>query len=84
MLTNKLVKIRNFAFYLKRVMESNYVPLLENNLSYVTNIYNYLSNILSKGQSLDVDKVEVFYNKSLKDLNEINYNLKRLGYQQVA
>ena len=84
MLTNKLVKIRNFAFYLKRVMESNYVPLLENNLSYVTNIYNYLSNILSKGQSLDVDKVEVFYNKSLKDLNEINYSLKRLGYQQVA
>ena len=84
MLTNKLVKIRNFAFYLKRVMESNYIPLLENNLSYVTNIYNYISNILSKGYSLDVDKVEVFYNQSLKDLNEIDYNLKRLGYQQVA
>ena len=84
MLTNKLVKIRNFAFYLKRVMESNYIPLLENNLSYVTNIYTYISNILSKNHSLDADKVEVFYNQSLKDLNEISYNLKRLGCYQAA
>lgn len=84
MLTNKLVKIRNFAFYLKGVMESNYVPLLKNNLSYVTKIYNYLSDVLSKGVSLDADKVEVFYNKSLKDLNEIEYNLKRLGCYQAA
>ena len=84
MLTNKLVKIRNFAFYLKGVMEDNYVPLLKNNLSYATKIYNYLSDILSKEVSLDTDKVEVFYNKSLKDLNEIEYNLKRLGCRQAA
>ena len=84
MLTDKLVRIREYSLYLKRVMESNYVPLLKNNLEYVTIIYNPLSDILSKNYSLDSDKVEVFYNKTLKDFNEIDYNLKRLGCYQVA
>ena len=84
MLTDKLVRIREYSLYLKRVMETNYVPLLKNNLEYVTSIYTQLSNILSKGCSLDSDKVENFYNKTLRDFNEIEYNLKRLGFYQVA
>lgn len=84
MITNKLSKIKSYAFHLKRVMEDNYVPLLENNLSYVSKIYNYLTELLSSNKNLDNNKVEVFCDTTVKNFANIEYNLKRLGFIQAV
>ena len=84
MIANKLSKIKAYAFYLKRVMESNYVPLLENNLSYVSKIYNYLTELLSTNVQIDSGKAEAFSNNVIKSFTNIEYDLKRLGFIQAA
>ena len=84
MITNKLSKIKSYAFYLKRVMENHYTPLLENNLEYVSKIYNYLTTILSSNKNLDNNKVEVFCDQTVKNFTNIEYDLKRLGFIQAA
>ena len=83
-MTNKLSKIKSYAFYLKRVMENSYTPLLENNLEYVSKIYNYLTTILSSNKNLDNNKVEVFCDQTVKNFTNIEYDLKRLGFIRAA
>ena len=84
MVTDKLSRVKQYAFYLKQVMESNYIPLLRNNLDYVSKIYNYLTELLSGNKSLDNNKVEVFHTQTMKNFSNIEYDLKRLGFIQAA
>ena len=84
MLTPELTQIRSRAFYLKQVMEKNYVPLLKSSLDYVSKIYNYLSSIASTDQKVDSNKAKVFCSKTARDFASMEYNLKQLGLVRAA